>query len=191
MPAPTPLPLRKAIWHRHQNGQTPATIAQDLGLRLRTVQQLLCRGRSHAALAPAYQRCGRPQDDDAQQLCQEAIELRRQHPTWGAGYLRIQLRHRHPDATLPTERTLQRSLRHAGLGPAPKGRRPTANSQRAGQPHEVWQMDAAEQIPLASGQRVSWLRIVDEGSGAVLWTKVFPPSELADRPAHRGAGRVA
>ncbi len=189
MPAPTPLPLRKAIWHRHHNGQTPATIAHDLGLRLRTVQQLLRRGRG--AIAPSYQRCGRPRDDDRQQLCQEAIALRRQHPTWGAGYLRIQLRRRHPDARLPTERTLQRCLRQAGLGPAPKGRRPTANGQRAGQPHEVWQMDAAEQVPLASGQRVSWLRIVDEGSGAVLWTKVFPPGELVDGPAHRGPGRVA
>ncbi len=55
MPAPTPLPLRKAIWHRHHNGQTPATIAHDLGLRLRTVQQLLRRGRGalHRPLVPA------------------------------------------------------------------------------------------------------------------------------------------
>src|SRR5262249_55120771 len=40
-------------------------------------------------------------------------------------------------------------------------------------PHEVWQMDACEQIPLGNGQRVCWLRGVDECSGAILWTEVF------------------
>jgi hypothetical protein len=36
-------------------------------------------------------------------------------------------------------------------------------------------VDAAEQVPLRSGRRVCWLRIVDECSGAVLETVVFPP----------------
>ena len=46
-------------------------------------------------------------------------------------------------------------------------------SPRADQPHQVWQMDATEQIPLRSGQRVSWLRLVDEASGAALFSQVF------------------
>src|SRR5262249_45369193 len=56
MPAPTPLPLRQAIRHRHRRGQTASAIAQALGLRPRTVRQLLRRWQQHAdsGLAPAY-----------------------------------------------------------------------------------------------------------------------------------------
>jgi hypothetical protein len=36
-------------------------------------------------------------------------------------------------------------------------------------------MDAAEQMRIAGGQGVSWLRLVDECSGAFLATTVFPP----------------
>jgi hypothetical protein len=34
-------------------------------------------------------------------------------------------------------------------------------------------MDASEQIPLRTGQRVCWLRLVDEASGAALFSQVF------------------
>jgi len=61
-------------------------------------------------------------------------------------------------------------------GPEPglTGRRPAIATLRAARPHQVWQIDAAEQVGLRSGQRVSWLRVVDECSGAVLRTVVFP-----------------
>jgi hypothetical protein len=69
---------------------------------------------------------------------------------------------------------LQRWFRQAGLAPAPRGRRPHSGSGRARQPHEVWQVDATEHVRLANGQQVSWLRIVDEHTAAVLDTTVFP-----------------
>jgi hypothetical protein len=50
---------------------------------------------------------------------------------------------------------------------------------RAAVPHAVWQIDASEYIALATGQRVSWLRVIDECSGAVLQTVVFPLSLVA------------
>jgi DNA-directed RNA polymerase specialized sigma24 family protein len=67
MPAPTPLPLRRAIARRHQRGQTATAIAQALGLPARTVRQLLHRGRRHGdtVLTPAYGRCGRPRTETA------------------------------------------------------------------------------------------------------------------------------
>jgi hypothetical protein len=40
-------------------------------------------------------------------------------------------------------------------------------------------MDAADQVALQNGRQVSWLRIADECSGAVLQTTVFPPGALA------------
>lgn len=106
------------------------------------------------------------------------MQLRREHPTWGAGLIWVQLRQQDPTATLPAVRTLQRWLRQADLMPAPAGRRPRVRVRRAEGVHQVWQMDAAEQIPLKTDTRVSWLRIVDEYSGAVLQTEVFPPGDL-------------
>jgi hypothetical protein len=40
-------------------------------------------------------------------------------------------------------------------------------------------MDAVEKTPLATGQSISWLRIVDEWTGAVLDTRVFDHSSFA------------
>lgn len=86
---------------------------------------------------------------------------------------------------MPAERTLNRWFRRAGLGPAPKGRRPASEARRAAAPHDVWQVDAAEEIALADGTRVSWVRVADEFTGAVLHTAVFPP-----RAVERCAGDV-
>ena len=106
--------------------------------------------------------------------------MRRQHSTWGAGLVRVLLHRRYPANPIPAERTLQRWFRHAGLLPAPSGRRSGPSSyQRAQQPHDVWQMDAADQVALQNGRQVCWLRIADECSGAVLQTTVFPPGVLA------------
>lgn len=176
MPAPTPLPLRRALWRRARQGQATATIARALGLSPRTVRRLRRRALDVAddALGPDYTACGRRRSAAAEALRQQVLELRRAHPTWGAGLLRVLLAQEHPPAIVPCERTLQRWLSAAGLGPAPAGRRPGASlGPRADRPHAVWQIDASEQIRLRSGRRVSWLRIVDECSGAVLWTRVF------------------
>jgi hypothetical protein len=180
MPRPTPVPVRQAIWRRSQDGQDVPTIAAALGLPSRTVRQLVrCfRRQVQAAVAPDYGRCGAATPKCPEAVVQAAVALRREHPSWGAGLIRVMLRHRLPDGTPPAERTLQRWFVRAGLAPAPAGRRPTLVPRRAERPHEVWQMDAAEKVLLGTGQRVSWLRVADECSGAVLWTAVFPPVPL-------------
>jgi hypothetical protein len=93
--------------------------------------------------------------------------------------------------TLPCVRTLQQWFRRVGLGPPPPGRRPAAAVNRATAPHQVWQADAAEEILLGDGTRVSWLRIVDEFTGAVLHTAIFPPRELAQRARAVHPGRTS
>jgi hypothetical protein len=193
MPRPLPVPIRQALWQRAGKDQDAATIAAELGLAPRTVRRLIDRlqQRGPAALHPSYERCGTATTQPAEALVQAALDLRRGHPTWGAGLIRVMLRHQFPETPLPTERTLQRWLRRADLAPAPVGRRPAADARRATRPHEVWQMDASERIPLATRVLVSWLRVVDECSGAVLGTAVFPPRHLEPGPAPRGAPPVA
>ncbi|SIO33840.1 Homeodomain-like domain-containing protein [Singulisphaera sp. GP187] len=180
MPRHVPLPIRQTIWNRFQDGQDVRTIAKDLDLSLRTVRRLFQRFRSENAdpLATSYDRCGVATPKPIETLVQAVLELRREHPTWGAGLIRVMLRRNGLDGPLPATRTLQRWLLRADLAPAPPGRRPSSDTLRAARPHEVWQMDAAELVPLQTGQRVCWLRIVDECSGAVLWTEVFPPGPL-------------
>jgi hypothetical protein len=189
MPSPVPVPLRRALWRRWQSGQAADLIARELNLPLRTVRHLLRRFRvsGHQAVAPAYSRtpCRPPAQEEIRRA---AVHLRQEHPSWGAGLIRLELPAPAAGGTVPSERTLQRWFRQAGLGPAPRGRRPPTETHRAQRPHQVWQMDAKEQVPLRGGQRVSWLRISDEHTGAILWTKVFPPGFVVPGGSCRRAG---
>jgi hypothetical protein len=193
MPHPIPLPVRQVIVQRAEQGQSAGLIARCLGLVPRTVRQLLQRLRMQGqnALATSYPSRDYPHSPQFRTLVEEALQLRRAHPTWGAGLVRVLLRRDYPAALIPAERTLQRWFRRAGLIPAPGGRRSEPSSyHRAPQPHEVWQMDAADQVALRNSKQVCWLRIADECSGAVLETAVFPPGVLEHGGGQSGASRV-
>jgi len=88
--------------------------------------------------------------------------------------LLVQLRRKFQGAASPCMRTIQRWLADADLAAAPAGRKREPR-QRAASAHEVWEIDATDQLALATGQLVSWLRLTDEHTGAVLLTAVFPP----------------
>lgn len=188
MPRAIPVPIRQQVWHRLQLGQPTRQIAAALRLPPRTVRALARRFRAGgpAALAPGYRRPGHLAHEQPPAAIAAVCQLRREHPTWGAGLILVILRERRPEHAWPSERTAQRWLHRAGLAPAPRGRRPGSNLERATQPHEVWQMDAAECIPLAGGEQVCWLRLVDEFTGAALRTTLFPPAAV--EPGGRAAG---
>ena len=133
MPAPIPFAVRRAVARRHHCGESPAAIARALGLPVRTAQHLVARLRrlGEAALVPAYRRGPRPRPRAADRVRDLAVGLRRGHPTWGAGLIRLFLRLA-PGRRPPAERTLQRWFRQAGLGPAPKGRRPRRRPEPRG-----------------------------------------------------------
>jgi hypothetical protein len=188
---PTPLPLRRLILRRAEQGHTAATIARALHLPVRTVRHLLQRfGLQPDRVAPAY-RPGPGRSPYQQAVYDLALALRQQHPTWGAGYIRVRLAATFPLPALPSERALQRLFRQQQQPPAPPGRRPQTEAARARTPHDRWQMDAVEQLRLASGQGVCWLRLVDECSGAFLDTTVFPPLLLDPRPGSGRPGALA
>jgi hypothetical protein len=44
--------------------------------------------------------------------------------------------------------------------------------------HQVWAVDAKEQMRLKDGSAASWLVVTDEGSGAILDAQAFPPQKL-------------
>jgi len=161
---------------------TAPAVAEELAVSLRTVRRLFRNfaQRGEDAIAPRYGSCGaRPSCGTRQGLLDEALQLRTQHPTWGAPLIQIKMRHAHPRRVLPSPRTLQRWFEKQAVPAAPTGRRPAMVVAAAERPHEVWQMDAVEKTPLATGHGISWLRIVDEWTGAVLDTKVFDQSSFA------------
>jgi transposase len=180
------------ILKRWQKGEAVASLAAELKLSVRTVRNLVRRfaERGQGGLQPDYGRCATktmPTDSDE---FHKAIEMREQHPTWGGGLIRVLLQEQGHDGCA-SERTLQRWFQRSTVAPAPPGRRPDIDHRRAHRPHEVWQMDAVDQLRLASGQQVSWLRLVDECSGAVLQTVVFPPALLELGQTLDRAGDVA
>ena len=189
MPRPIPVPVRQAMFRLWQQGQGTSDIAATLGLARSTVRRLLGRFRSNGSegIAPDYHRPPLVEASSSG-VEQAALRLRREHPTWGAGLIRVHLLQGMPGEPVPAERTLQRWFVRADLSPAPAGRRPRVDLARATVPHETWQMDAKEHIRIQTREEVSWLRLTDECSGAVLWTAVFPPRNLGTRPRRGRAG---
>jgi hypothetical protein len=187
------LPQRQVIFERAGLGHRAADIADDLGLNPETVRKLIARFRKDGpeSIAPDYSRCGVNQPKRADvELIEVAMAMRGEHPSWGAGIIRVQLIEQHLGRTIPSERAIQRAFALAGLNPAPAGRRRDGPGRRAKRTHQTWQMDAADQMKLADGRMASWLRIVDECSGAVLMTVVFPPGVLEYRAGSGDPGRA-
>jgi transposase len=188
MPKPIPVPVRRKLWERSQQGETTASLASAFNLSPRTVRSLLKRFRDLGAdaLRPNYHPPTWLPHAYPASVRKAVLALRRKYPTWGATLIRLALSQRQPKIAWPHPRTMQRWFQSAGLAPAPPPRRPPRVSGRAQQPHETWQMDAAELIPLANQTLVCWLRIVDEATGAVLKTVVFPPRALdtSRSPSH-------
>jgi hypothetical protein len=180
MPKPVPLPVRRKLFQRDRQGETTASLASALGLAPRTVRHLRKRFRDRGpdGVPPDYHAPRQLPHAFSPEIREAALGLRREHPTWGAVLIWVALGQRRPKAPRPGPSTLRRWFRDAGLGPAPPPRRPRAVACRATVPHQTWQVDASEQIPLRDGTRVCWLRAVDEATGAVLGTVIFPPSFL-------------
>jgi len=193
MPRVIPVAVRQLLWERHRHGEPTAALAAAYGVSPRAARALCRRLRlgGPGALRPRYHAPPAPPHARPAACRADLLQLRREHPTWGAAWLLTVLRQRSPDRPWPAPRTAQRWLKAAGLSPAPRGRRPASNASRAARPHEVWQMDGAECIRLADGEQVCWLRIVDELTGAALQTTIFPPAPSLSGRCAAGPGGLA
>lgn len=178
MPRALAVPVRQAMIEHHQAGVPLATVAEEFGQSVWTVRRIWrrYRDRGEAGVTPDYAACGR-HGSRYPAVYDRALTLRREHPGWGTGLIRVLLGEAFPAQPLPHERTLRRWFRAAGLGPPPPRVRPPA-PPRARHPHQCWQLDATEQIVLADGSRASWLAASDEATGGMTGAVVFPPGPL-------------
>lgn len=176
MPQAIPRPRREAIIALRQEGATLAQIATTLEMRERTVREICRRYRLQgpASVETHYDRCGSTGRRFPTPVWEAAVALKREHPCWGGGLIRLQLGEQFPHEPLPAVRTVQRWFLAAGLVPA-RSVRPVSERARAREAHEVWQIDAKERMRLADGSGTSVLSITDEASGAMVEGIVFSP----------------
>lgn len=176
MPCALPLVVRQQIIELKIKGSSLQSIAKEQQLGYATLLRLWKRYKAEgiSGLTPHYNNCGPAAGPRCVPLIyRAAVWLKRCHPDWGAALIGVILKDRYKDMTVPAARTLQHWFRTRKLY-KPKSRFPAIQSI-AQQTHEVWQIDAKEKLCLGSGQKASYLSVVDEKSGCLLKAVVFPP----------------
>jgi Homeodomain-like domain-containing protein len=176
MPAPLDNGSRLEVVRRHQQGESLRAISEMLRLSYHTVKKVWQHWTRTGKVEPNYERAqqrGTRRYGDVYPL---AVRLKRDHPRWGGQLIWLELRQQNPRLALPGVRTLQRWFREAGVQRAGTLRVAQEGFVKRGKAvHQVWAVDAKENIRLADGSGVSWLIVSDEASGAILHTTVFPP----------------
>ncbi len=191
MPAATPVRIRRVIVERREAGESYATISRDLAMPYITVRKVYQHYHQTGRLEASYDKC-RPNGVRSEAaIYEKAIDLKQAHAGWGAGLIWVELAEFFQEADLPSVRTIQRWFHRAGLVEQRRDQTQKMVVQRGQRVHEVWALDAKEQIQLGDGSYASWLTISDEASGAILSVTLFPPQTLgSDRP-HAGEGQYS
>jgi hypothetical protein len=168
------LPIREQIVTLKQQGNTLQAISQQLNLSFATVRAIWSRfGQfGQAGLLTHFDQCGAPPPSPTDRVFRAARWLRYRHPRWGSPLIHSLLVQRYGQM-VPTIRTLNRWYKQAGLTP-PRARPNRAVIGKATAVHNIWQVDAKEQLKLADGQLACYLTMTDEHSGAWLTSLVFP-----------------
>jgi hypothetical protein len=168
------LPLRQQIVALKQQGFTLQAISQQLNLSFAAVRTIWKRfsQQGQAGLLTQFDHCGAKPPAQTDRIFRAARWLRYRHPGWGSPMIHSILLQRY-GSPLPTIRTLNRWFGQAGL-PKPHARPNRVVIGRATAVHNIWQVDAKEQLTLADGHPACYLTITDEHSGAWLTSLVFP-----------------
>lgn len=175
MPKPIPVAIRRQIVERREQGERLNRLAEDLSMPYESVRKVWRLYRREGRIHPNYHACGKRGVKASQRVYRAAIWLKRQHPTWGAPLIRQVIHDKWTDEKVPHERSLQRWFVQAGLVVKKAKVEGQARLGRGKAPHNIWEMDSREAIQLANGEKVSWLLVSDEASGAILSGEVFPP----------------
>lgn len=183
--------IRQEIVESRKAGTSYASIARALSLPYVTVRQVYRHYEKSGQLSPHYERCRHTAVRKGTAVYERAVQMKRQHPGWGAGLIWVELAEDFTEAQLPSLRTLQRWFRRAQLQKPKRDKGVSGAVQRGQQRHEVWALDAKEQIRLADGSYASWLTLTDEASGAILHTEAFPPQALESDPTSDGQDEPA
>jgi hypothetical protein len=170
--------LREEIVSRRQAGASYAALSRDLSLPYVTVRQVYQHYEKSGQLMPHYDRCSHTGLRSNEAIYERAIQMKREHPSWGAGLIWVELAEEFEEASLPSLRTLQRWFKKAQVQAPRRDRGVSVAVYRGQERHEVWALDAKEAMRLGDGSPASWLAITDEASGAILSVDFFPDQTL-------------
>lgn len=168
--------IRHLIIEGRHSGKTLSELSALHGVSYTSVQQLCHRYNEEGktGLKPRYSSCGRKRPDASSHFIYRAMLCYKcWHPTWGAGKIKAEILLLRPELSLPPLRTIQKWFCYAGLDKL-RNRLPRQAKQWAKSAHEVWQIDAKEEMQIRDGTKNCWLNIKDEYTGAVLSPVVFP-----------------
>jgi Helix-turn-helix domain len=192
MPRAIPVATRQDLIERHLRGQPLPQIAAELGIPFDTVRDLWRAFRDGGAdgLVVGYHACGGSTPAYPEAVLRRACRLKREHPGWGGGRIRVELLESLPPDDVPSVRVLQRAFRRAGVNRPRRSQRPRTMPRRAAAPHEVWEVDAVEKARLKTGAEVSWLSVTDVFTGGLLANELSPPAPVAVDHARPGPDAV-
>lgn len=159
----------------HGSGLKMTKISEQLGVCYDSVRQWIKRYASggEGALAVRYDRCGRPRQTKVF-VEEEILRLKKEHPEWGAAFIRHQVVERFSEDKIPQVRRLQQWFKACALQKQ-KTRLPQTKVRWAGRPFERVQVDAKESLQTKDGRACCYLTFTDEHTGSVLDAFVFPP----------------
>lgn len=172
-----PHDYRKKIVRERQKGKTYPQIVEELGypitvLGARKIYKAFEK-EGEAGLLTGWSRSGRRPVYD-QSVKDRVNELRR--GTRGAPYIHSVLVSQGGATAVPSERTIQQWWRSAGTNRPKKGKTKTER-QNDVKAHDIWEVDAKEQMPIQTGALTTWMNVADKGTGADLFAEVFPPEQ--------------
>lgn len=171
--------LRLQIIEDRKGGVTLLSLSAKYQLSYGTVQTLCAQyaQKGTEGLKPQYHNCGKQRRDGRHDFVYRAVRcFKCWHPSWGAEKIRLELLMLRPDLELPATRTLQQWFVYNGQNHR-RSRAPNHERQWAKSVHEVWQVDAKEEMVTLDGAKSCWLNITDERSGGIICPRVFPPQE--------------
>lgn len=109
----TSLLHRKSIVALRESGETHMAISQELSIPLSTVKLIWLRYKNQGekGLSTNYHNSGVKVKRSDALMYRASLWLKRLHPNWGAGRIKIGLLSRYNADILPSERTMQRWFR--------------------------------------------------------------------------------
>lgn len=132
MPRAVSAATRQDIIERHLRGQSLPQIAAELAIPFDTVRDLwrAFRDRGADGLVVGYHACGSATPAYPDPILRRACRLKREHPGWGAGRIRIELLESLDPDDIPSVRVLQRAFQRAGVNRPRRPRCPRAAAAR-------------------------------------------------------------
>ncbi len=165
--------IREKIIALRKSGESLLQISHLLSISYGSVRNIHKKYQllGEVGLVPNYKNClKKPLYDH--EIRQECLKQKELHPRWGVPRLRVLLLEKYEVAT-PSLKTLQRWCQRAGLSRPNQvhGERKFGKSKAV---HNIWQVDAKENLVLRDGSEACYLTMTDEKSGAWLASPVFP-----------------